>query len=292
MDPILQTTNLTKTYTNNKGAFNINITLNKGEIVGFLGPNGAGKTTTIRTILGFANLTGGSYKLFGEQITTLEDLQKVIEQIGFLPGEPTFPTSLTVKEILNYSASLSQNFDKQYFDHLIQSFEIDLNKKFGRLSLGNKKKVAIVNALQHKPKLLILDEPTNSLDPIMQNKVLKELTELKKTGSTIFFSSHVLSEVEKITDRIILIKDGKILMEGDTKKVLNGDSKKIRIEFGKESKKLRNIFKKGITQNDNGDYIILTSDVKKDVTTLFENDITDFYIEHPTLEDIFMKYYE
>ncbi len=290
---VLKTENLTKDYGNNKGAFDINLELKKGEIVGFLGPNGAGKTTTIKMLLGLTKADSGKLSLFGEEISSESARLNHISKIGFLPGDPSFYTGQKVSTIINYLFDLTESKNRKYLNELIQKFELDISKKYKSLSLGNKKKVAIIAAFMNNPELLILDEPTNSLDPLIQSRVLEEVKRVKRDGGTVFFSSHVLSEVEKIADRIILIKNGK-LVDSNTKELLDRDiQRKIRVIVHDQKVDLIKMFtKENVIKTENNEYIILASDYVKVIKTLIDKNLTDFYIEKPSLEDIFMKFYQ
>ena len=267
---ILEIQNLTKYYGKIKGVENLSLKLEKGEIFGFIGPNGAGKSTTIRAIMNIINKTSGKILIDNEVFNKDNINQK--EKIGYLPSEIYLYDDLTVKEMLDYH-------EKFY-------------KRNIHLSLGNLKKLGIVLAFMHEPKLLILDEPTSGLDPIMQNLFYELLKEEKEKGNTIFYSTHILNEVSKICDRVGIIKDGKL----------------IRIE------KIEDLFKKSLT------IVTITSeqseDIKKDLkakiiledrnTIKFWNNflpdelikklskykISKILIEEATIEDMFLHYYK
>ncbi|MEG2800246.1 MAG: ABC transporter ATP-binding protein, partial [Erysipelotrichaceae bacterium] len=193
---IIETKNLTKNYGKNRGIQDINISVKEGEIFGFIGPNGAGKSTTIKTLLNFIYPTSGSSKILGMDI--VEDSSKIKEYIGYVPSEVRYYDDVKVKDIIKYSKSFYPKTDQEYVDKICNELELDMNKKMGELSLGNKKKVSIAQALIHSPKLLILDEPTNGLDPLMQNKLFNILLKEKEKGNTVFLSSHNLTEVQNL----------------------------------------------------------------------------------------------
>jgi ABC-2 type transport system ATP-binding protein len=292
-DTVLKTTNLSKNYGNNKGALDINIELFKGEIVGFLGPNGAGKTTTIKLIMDFVKADEGTVELFGELMDSEEKRLKHIDSIGFLPGDPSF-YDMKVDQVLRYSARLSE-LNENKVSELAQRYELDTSKKFSELSLGNKKKVGIVNCFLNDPKLLIMDEPSNSLDPIIQSRLFEDIQAVKDAGGTVLLSSHILTEVEKIADKIIMIKDARIVTTATRKEILSNDSRKFLIEdVPKElltklnnSKDVFNIKHLG-----EGDYEFLTKDSEKIIRMFVEHNFYNFFVAKLTLEEIFLKNYK
>jgi ABC-2 type transport system ATP-binding protein len=292
-DTVLKTTTLSKNYGNNKGALDINIELFKGEIVGFLGPNGAGKTTTIKLIMDFVKADEGTVELFGELMDSEEKRLKHIDSIGFLPGDPSF-YDMKVDQVLRYSARLSE-LNENKVSELAQRYELDTSKKFSELSLGNKKKVGIVNCFLNDPKLLIMDEPSNSLDPIIQSRLFEDIQAVKDAGGTVLLSSHILTEVEKIADKIIMIKDARIVTTATRKEILSNDSRKFLIEdVPKElltklnnSKDVFNIKHLG-----EGDYEFLTKDSEKIIRMFVEHNFYNFFVAKLTLEEIFLKNYK
>ena len=211
MDKILEIKHLKKYYGTFRGVEDVTLTLNKGDIYGFIGPNGAGKSTTIRTLMGLINKTGGDIFFDGNKLDS--DNIETKKRIGYLPSEINLYDDMKVKEIFDYHESFYNKNLKKRRKELVKLLKIDESKKIENLSLGNLKKVGIVLALMHEPELLILDEPTSGLDPIMQNTLHNILLEEKNRGTTILYSSHVLSEVSNICDKIGLIKDGKIIKE-------------------------------------------------------------------------------
>ena len=201
--------NLTKVYGKNRGIQDINIYVKEGEIYGFIGPNGAGKSTTIKTLLNFIYSTSGEALIFG--MDSVKESEKIKEYIGYVPSEVRYYDDVKVKDIIKYAQSFYPKSNKEYVDRICNELELDMNKKMGELSLGNKKKVAIAQSLINNPKLLILDEPTNGLDPLMQKKLFNILIEEKEKGNTVFLSSHNLVEVQNLCDRVCVIKEGKIV---------------------------------------------------------------------------------
>ena len=288
---IVEIKNLTKDYGKNRGIKNINLEIREGEILGFVGPNGAGKSTTIRTLLNFIFPTSGEAKIFGKDI--ISDSLEIKKNIGYVPSEVKFYNDSKVRDIINYSASFYSNSNKEEIEKLCERFEVELDKKMGELSLGNKKKVAIVQALLHSPKLLILDEPTNGLDPLIQTRLFEMILEEKKKGTTIFFSSHNLVEVENLCDRVAIIKEGQLVdvleMENIVKETgvrVAIKSKEITLKFIEELEGQVVSFKdeEGIF-NYFGESDIL---IKKLATIKIE----EVSIGEQSLEDRFMGYYK
>lgn len=207
---ILETKNLSKFYGSYRGIEGVNIDIRKGEVLGFIGPNGAGKSTTIRTILGLLKATSGDVTIFGKDIETHGP--EVRAKIGYLPSEVFYYDDMTPKEFLEYSVGFYADRHPEFtIESLAQEFELDMTKKIKQLSFGNKKKVAIIQCFLHNPEFLIMDEPTSGLDPLMQNKFFDLLEKVYKSGTTVFISSHILSEIERICDRAVIIKDGQIV---------------------------------------------------------------------------------
>lgn len=226
---------LTKNYGKSRGINDINLEIKEGEVFGFIGPNGAGKSTTIRTLLGLIKPTAGTAKIFGKDVQTSGPETR--EEIGYLPSEVFYYDGMRVRDLLNYSASF-YNKPKEKMQariaELAEKLELDLSRKIDDLSYGNKKKVGIVQGLLHSPKLIILDEPTGGLDPLMQQTFFDLLREENQRGATVLFSSHILSEVQKLCDRVAIIKDGE-LVKVETMKNLRAHSYvKCRLETTKK----------------------------------------------------------
>ncbi|TYR81727.1 ABC transporter ATP-binding protein [Priestia megaterium] len=206
---MLKLDNVSKTFTNGKGIFDVNLTVNKGETFGFLGPNGAGKSTTIRHLMGFIKPEKGT--AFINNLNTWDHASDVQSIVGYLPGEISFLDHMTGMDFLNLMGKMRKSAHNHYRDELIKRFEFDVHTPIRKMSKGMKQKVGIVAAFMHKPDVLILDEPTSGLDPLMQQVFVDLLLEEKKRGVTIFMSSHIFSEIEKVCDRISIIKDGRIV---------------------------------------------------------------------------------
>ena len=206
----IETEKLTKTYGSSRGITELKLTVSSGDFFGFIGPNGAGKSTTIRTMLGLISPTSGSAKVLGLDIVSQKN--EILSRVGYLPSEINFTSGMKVSDVIKYSADLRHKNCKDISDVLCERLGIDTGKKVDDLSLGNRKKVGIVCAVQHEPELLILDEPTSGLDPLMQREFFDILTEQNKNGSTIFFSSHILSEVQNHCRSAAFIRDGRIIV--------------------------------------------------------------------------------
>lgn len=290
MKKILEIKNLTKYYGKVLGVKDLSLTLNEGEIFGFIGPNGAGKSTTIRSIMNLINKTEGIV-LFNDKELTKDSVQ-LKEQIGYLPSEIHLYDDLTVKEMLDFHESFyKKNIHKRRKD-LVKKLQIDESKKIEDLSLGNTKKLGIVLAFMHSPKLLILDEPTSGLDPIMQQTFYELLKEEKERGTTIFYSTHILSEISKICDRVGIIKDGHLLKVETIEEL----QKKNLIYVTIESNQIDEIIKKlkidVKEKNNNTIKFKNNKPIDELIKTLANYKIEKILIEEATLEDIFLHYYK
>ena len=288
---IIETNNLTKYYGKSKGIEDVNITVKEGEIFGFIGPNGAGKSTTIRTLLGLIFPTRGSAKIFGKDC--IEKGHEVRRSIGYLPSETFYYDKMKVRDLLNYSASFFEGDYTNRINELSAVMELDLNRKIEDLSYGNKKKVGIVQGLLHKPKLIMLDEPTGGLDPLMQKQFFNLVREENRQGATIFFSSHILSEVQHLCHRVAIIKDGSIIQVEDIATLQKNNYKKIMVRGENLSKEPFDF--KGITNLTLENHtlkLFFKGDINQVKDKLQPYKIQDLLIEDPTLEEIFMHYYE
>lgn len=288
---IIETNNLSKSYGKSRGIIDVNLNVKEGEIFGFVGPNGAGKSTTIRTLLNFIFPTSGSAKILGKDI--VKESNEIKKYIGYVPSEVKFYDEVRVKDIIKYSASFYKEVNKDEVDKLYKILDVDINKKMSELSLGNKKKVAIVQALIHKPKLLILDEPTNGLDPLIQKKLFELLEEARKKGTTVFLSSHNLVEVENLCDRVAVIKDGKII---DTI-VIEKLAKKLGLKILVKSKeinedKVKEMGGQVVTQENGEITFHYNNEIDVLIKELSKYKIEKLLISEQTLEDTFMNYYK
>ena len=287
---MLETKDLTKYYDKTKGIEDLSINLKPGKIYGFIGPNGAGKSTTIRTLLNLIFPTGGKGEIFDKDI--IDDSVEIKKDIGYIPGEVNYYDDLSGIELLKYSASFYDDVDFTKITSLAESLKLDLLKNTRELSFGNRKKLAIIDALLHNPKLLILDEPTSGLDPLIQSVFYDILRKEKEKGTTILISSHNLEEVKSLADYILFIKNGEIIREGKTEDLLKADYKKV-VVYSKEVKKLK--LNKNINIRDKKDNMIsflFNGDVNDLFKLLSSIKIEDVKIEDLTIEELFMHYYE
>jgi ABC-2 type transport system ATP-binding protein len=287
----IEINNLTKYYRKVKGIEDITFSVDEGEIFGFIGPNGAGKSTAIRTLLNFIYPTSGSAQIFGKDI--VKDTREIRQFIGYLPSEVHYYDDMKVKDLLDYSGKFYKSFDRIYYMKLAKSLDLDIDRKIEDLSFGNRKKVGIVQALLHKPKLLILDEPTGGLDPLMQQAFFEILKEKQKEGTTVFFSSHYLGEVQKMCDRVAIIKDGSILKVERIEELRSTQFRKVYIMFhNKRNEELK--ISGAMNVKEDGEHIqFLYSGKAQDlVQQLASLSISDIRIEEPSLEEVFMHYYE
>lgn len=287
---IIELKHLKKYYGNSRGIEDVSLKINKGEIYGFIGPNGAGKSTTIRTIMGLINKTSGNIYINGKDLE-FDDIN-VKKRIGYLPSEVNLYGDMTTKEILNYHETFyNKNLDKR-MNELVKLFKIDLNKKIEDLSLGNLKKVGIVLALMHEPDILILDEPTSGLDPIMQNTFHDLLLKEKEKGTTILYSSHVLSEVSSVCDKVGLIKDGKIIKEDTIENIKKDNYTYLRI-ISKDIENIKKELKLKVYKENNNE-VIFFNNLKPNelINKLCKYNIESLLIEEVSLEDLFINYYK
>lgn len=289
---VIEIKNLTKNYGKARGISDISFNVEQGEIFGFIGPNGAGKSTTIRTLLSLIYPTSGSATIFGKDC--IQFASEIKKEIGYLPSEIFYYDNMKVRDLLKYSASFYKKDCSKRIDELAEIMDLDLNKKIDDLSLGNKKKVGIVQGLLHEPKLIILDEPTSGLDPLMQQKFFELLEEENRKGSTILFSSHILSEVQRLCNRVAIIKEGKIITVEKISTLQENNYKKFKIET--KSALDKNYFQIGgvnkLEVNNNVTSFLFKGNINTVMKKIAEIEIVNLWIEEPDLEEIFMHYYE
>ena len=283
--------NLTKVYGKNRGIQDINISVKEGEIYGFIGPNGAGKSTTIKTLLNFIYPTSGEALIFG--MDSVKESEKIKEYVGYVPSEVRYYDDVKVKDIIKYAQSFYPKSNKEYVDRICNELELDMNKKMGELSLGNKKKVAIAQSLINNPKLLILDEPTNGLDPLMQKKLFNILIEEKEKGNTVFLSSHNLVEVQNLCDRVCVIKEGKIVDIIEIEKSKTQLKLKVTLSSSDITDDIvLNLSDKILDKNGKLYTFIYSKNIDSLVKELANYKIDELLIEKENLEDAFLNYYE
>ncbi len=280
---------LTKYYGKTKGVENLSLSLYEGEIFGFIGPNGAGKSTTIRSVLNIINKSSGKVLINGQEFS--KNNTEIKKMIGYLPSEINLYDELTVKEMLDYHESFYDGDIHSNRLSLVKRLVLDESKKIEDLSLGNLKKLGIVLALMHDPKIIILDEPTSGLDPIMQNVFYDILNEEKEKGKTIFYSTHILSEVSKICDRVGIIKDGN-LIKIERVEDLIGKSLTFVTITSKDIAKLIGELKVNAPVKDNTVRFGSNMAHNELIRVISKYNIDKILIEEATLEEIFLHYYE
>jgi ABC-2 type transport system ATP-binding protein len=288
---IIEVSHLTKFYGKSRGIVDVSFNEEEGEIFGFIGPNGAGKSTTIRLLLSLIHPTSGKASLFGKDVTTHGP--EIRQQIGYLPSEVFYYEGMKVIDLLKYSASFYPGDHTKRMKDLADLMELEMNRKISDLSYGNKKKVGIVQGLLHSPKLLLLDEPTAGLDPLMQRKFFDLIREENKRGVTIFFSSHILGEVQRLCTRVAIIREGKIVEISDIRTLQQNNYKKLHINA--EGLDADAFDLPGVTnlQPENGSVsFFFKGDINLVLKKISGMKVTDVTIEEPTLEEIFMHYYE
>lgn len=298
---IIRAQNLTKDYGHNRGIFNVSFLVEKGETFGFLGPNGAGKSTTIRHMMGFSKPQSGDVYIFGKQ--SFKNYSEILNNVGYLPGEIALPTSDNGEDFINIMRKLRHLKNDDMLNYLIEKFKFNPKLETKKMSLGDKRKLAIIVAFMHDPDVLILDEPTSGLDPIMQQTFIDFIKEEKKRGKTIFLSSHIFNEVEETCDRIAIIKDGKIVSTFTTNSLKHNQNKtfdvylsdlknyKMLVEDITSQKKYINVLNKDsnkltikLTIND--------KNINKLIAILSKYKIHEFKEDKLTLEQYFMNFYK
>jgi ABC-2 type transport system ATP-binding protein len=288
---IIEVNQLTKFYGKARGIENVSFSMEEGEIFGFIGPNGAGKSTTIRLFLGLIHPTSGNAKIFGKDC--IQYGPEIRQEIGYLPSEVFYYDRMKVIDLLKYSASFYKKDCSERLHELADIMELDLKRRIDDLSYGNRKKVGIVQGLLHQPKLILLDEPTSGLDPLMQQKFFNLIREENKRGATIFFSSHILGEVQKMCSRVAIIKEGSIINVQDIKSLQNENYKKIKVTASDLNEKNFNV--EGVTklERHNGTLnFFYRGDINVVMRLISQQEVSDVTIEEPTLEEIFLHYYE
>lgn len=275
MGKVIEIENLTKNYGKNRGINDVSFSIEEGDIFGFLGPNGAGKSTTIRTLLGLIKKDDGKAKIFGREIGSNKDFEYILKDVGYMPSEAMFYPEMKVSDTIKFAANVRRKDCDNEARMLCEKLHLDVNKKIEELSLGNRKKVSIVCAMQHKPKLFVFDEPTSGLDPLMQAEFFELINEYVKNGATCMLSTHVLSEVKNYCKHVGIMKEGKLLKVDEVSNITKTNAKKIKIV---RNGKLQEFIYKG--------------DIKEIYKEIQGDDIDDVLIEDPSLDEIFMHYYQ
>lgn len=287
---IIDVKNLTKYYGKSRGIEDLSFSVREGEIFGFIGPNGAGKSTTIRLLLSLIHPTSGQATIFGKDVTRYGP--EIRRNIGYLPSEVFYYDDMRVRDLLDYSASFYPGDHRERLAYLADVMELELNRKIRDLSYGNKKKVGIVQGMLHEPQLLFLDEPTSGLDPLMQRKFFDLIREENKKGVTVFFSSHFLGEVQRICDRVGIIREGRMVEISDIHTLQKNNYKKIRVLSGHAPGNFEMPGVSNLQQEDGWIQFFYSGDINRVLQRVSDFEIEDLSIEEPTLEEIFMHYYE
>lgn len=273
MSDVIKIEKLTKTYGKKRGVTDVSLSVKAGEIYGFIGPNGAGKSTTIRSMLGFLNFNSGSIKILGHD--SIKEHSEILKKVGYMPSEALFYPAMKVAEVIKLAADVRGADCRKEAEMLCERLQLDTGKRIKELSLGNRKKVSIVCAMQHKPELFIFDEPSSGLDPLMQNTFFELIREYVKEGATCFLSTHVLSEVSRYCDRAAVMREGKLIKEDTVENLTESSIKNVKFSAGGEHKEY-----------------MFDGDINDLVKELAGKKLDNLYIEEPSLEDIFMHFYE
>ena len=288
---VIEVSHLTKYYGKARGIIDVSFHMDEGEIFGFIGPNGAGKSTTIRLLLSLIYPTSGSATIFGKDC--IQYGPELRREIGYLPSEVFYYERMKVIDLLKYSASFYDQDCTQRMHELAEMMELELHRRIEDLSYGNRKKVGIVQGLLHQPKLLFLDEPTAGLDPLMQREFFQLIREENRRGVTVFFSSHILGEVQRMCNRVGIIKEGRIIEIADIRTLQQNNYKKVRIAADDLDATAFGF--PGVTNLEHHNGVVrffYKGDINVVMHQLGEMTVSDVTIEEPTLEEIFMHYYE
>ena len=284
---------LTKHYGKHRGINNLSFSVNQGEFFGFIGPNGAGKSTTIRTLMGLIRPTGGSASIF--DLDCHSKASVIARDVGYLPSENSYYENMKVRELLQYTADLYGMDCKTKMKELADRLNLDLSRKIADLSLGNKKKMGIVSAIMTSPKLIIMDEPTSGLDPLIQQAFYDILKEENSRGATVFFSSHVLSEVQKLCDRVAILKEGQLIGIQSIKELRESGYKKVSLSakeaIPRDFFDLSGIANYAETADKTSVSFMYNGDITAIIDKLHLLHLDDVLLEEPSLEEIFMHYY-
>lgn len=284
---------LTKHYGKHRGINNLSFSVNQGEFFGFIGPNGAGKSTTIRTLMGLIRPTGGSASIF--DLDCHSKASVIARDVGYLPSENSYYENMKVRELLQYTADLYGMDCKTKMKELADRLNLDLSRKIADLSLGNKKKVGIVSAIMTSPKLIIMDEPTSGLDPLIQQAFYDILKEENSRGATVFFSSHVLSEVQKLCDRVAILKEGQLSGIQSIKELRESGYKKVSLSakeaIPRDFFDLSGIANYAETADKTSVSFMYNGNITAIIDKLHLLHLDDVLLEEPSLEEIFMHYY-
>ncbi|MGI8827328.1 MAG: ATP-binding cassette domain-containing protein [Chloroflexota bacterium] len=291
MDEVIRTENLSKRYRANRGIEGVNLDVARGQVFGFLGPNGAGKTTTIRTLLNFLRPTSGRAWIFG--LDTRRESVAIRARLGNLPGEFAFEGKMTGRELIRLFARLRGVHDLTYAHELAERLDADLGRSIRRLSRGNKQKIGLIQAMFHRPPLLILDEPTGGLDPLIQEEFLRLIGEVRAEGRTVFFSSHNLPEVERVCDRVGIIRDGRLVMVETIDALVGKRFRLMTLTFREPVDPAPFAALVGVSEvRAEGNAIRLRASDSIDpiIKLAAQHTLVDLSVERPPLEEVFLTY--
>lgn len=273
MSDVIKIEGLTKSYGKKRGVTDLTLRVKEGEIYGFIGPNGAGKSTTIRSMLGFLNYESGRIEIFGKD--SRAEHTAILKEVGYMPSEALFYPAMKVSEVIKFAADVRGLDCSKEAAMLSERLQLDTGKRIKELSLGNRKKVSIVCAMQHRPKLFIFDEPSSGLDPLMQNTFFSLIREYVNEGATCFLSTHVLSEVSRYCERAAVMRNGRLIKEDSVDNLTESNARNIRLTLDGVHKEY-----------------IYEGDINALISELSGKKLEDLYIEEPSLEDMFMHFYE
>lgn len=283
----IETIGLSKSYGRARGIEDLNLSVEEGDFYGFIGPNGAGKSTTIRTLLGLIKKTGGSARVLGMDIE--KDREAILGEVGYLPSEAIFYSGMRVGELLEFSAKLRKKDCKEEAKALAERLELDLSRRIGELSLGNRKKVGIVAALQHKPRLYILDEPTSGLDPLIQRAVFDLLHERNEEGATIFLSSHVLPEIGRHCRRAGILREGRLIKEDLVEHLTGTGVKRVTLQGASTLPAIEGI--KDLKASGTNYSFLYAGRTEELVRALAAISFEDLSLGDPEIDEVFLHYY-
>ena len=279
--------NLTKFYGKARGIEHLNLEVGTGDFFGFIGPNGAGKSTTVRTLLGLISPTSGNAEVLG--LDVVKNSKAILERVGYLPSDTAFYSGMRVRDVLKLSADLRKKDCGRFAAELCGRLQLDTGRKVEDLSFGNRKKVGIVCALQHEPELLILDEPTGGLDPLMQHEFFTILQEMNARGTTVFLSSHILSEIQRYCTRAAVIREGAIIACDSVEKLVRSDARRVTLQGGLRREDLPDA--KDWTEQDGTVSFLYSGDMNVLIRALSAADIRSLTIAEPDLEEIVLHFY-
>ena len=284
----IKTIGLTKYYGKIRGILELDLSVEQGAFFGFIGPNGAGKSTTIRTLLGLITPSAGSAAIFGKDVRS--EKEAILRQVGYLPSEALFYPGMKVRELLRLSADLRKADCRAEAERLCQRLQLDPSRKVEDLSFGNRKKLAIVCALQANPELLILDEPTGGLDPLIQHEFFEILRERNREGVTVFLSSHVLSEIQRYCQQAAVIREGRLIACDRVEALAKTNARRVTVRGRVELDALEGI--RDLRVEEDGLSFLYNGDLKPMLRQLAAGEVRDLSVAEPDLEEIFLHYYE